>query len=199
METVLRELRYPTFLFGRALVVIAVVWIVIAVVRARRMDARDAIKISVAEAFLVASLAAIWCFTIVQTRIPMAGDYQPPLVPNWVPIVPILQGLASQEADITAFNVVGNIGLFIPLGAALVWRLGLDVKVVLTIALIGSVAIEALQYTSGLGRSVDINDVLLNGLGAVLGAFGMSLILSNAPDLKLLPVSPKRSQRPEPH
>jgi hypothetical protein len=66
MDTVLRELRYPTLVFGQALVVIAVVWFVITSVRVRRMDPRRAIVLSLSEALLAASLAAIWAFTIVR-------------------------------------------------------------------------------------------------------------------------------------
>jgi glycopeptide antibiotics resistance protein len=179
METVFHELRYPISVLERALIVIAVVWMVVAILRSQRMDTREAIKISVAEALLVASVAAIWCFTILQVGIPMAGDVQAPLMPNWVPLIPLIEGLTSQEVDITAFDVAGNICLFIPLGAALVWRFHFDVKRTLAIALVGSIAIEAFQYTSGLGRSVDVDDVLLNGLGAVIGALSMSWVLAS--------------------
>ena len=115
--------------------------------------------------------------------------------PNWIPFVPIIQGLASQEANITAFNVVGNVALFVPLGAALVWRFGLDLRRVLAIALVASVVVEAIQYTSGIGRSVDINDVVLNTAGGVIGAVCMSWVLSRAPDLKVVPAPPRRDMR----
>ena len=74
MDTVLRELRYPTLVFGRALVLIVIVWFVIACVRLRRMEARRAIVLSVAEALLAASLAAIFAFTIVQVRVLLPGE-----------------------------------------------------------------------------------------------------------------------------
>ena len=73
MDTVLRELRYPTLVFAEALLVIAVVWVVIGLLRLRRMAARRAVVLSVAEATLAASLAAIYAFTIIPTRIPLPG------------------------------------------------------------------------------------------------------------------------------
>ncbi len=74
MDTVLRELRYPTLVFGRALILIVIVWFVIACVRLRRMETRRAVVLSFAEALLAASLAAIYAFTIVQVRILFPGE-----------------------------------------------------------------------------------------------------------------------------
>jgi glycopeptide antibiotics resistance protein len=53
--------------------------------------------------------------------------------------------------------------------------------------------VESLQFVLNNGRSVDIDDVLLNGLGTFLGAAAMSLILrashrpeASKPDLPTL-------------
>ena len=76
-------------------------------------------------------------------------------------------------------NVVGNIALFFPLGILLplVWR-RLRFWRGLLIAIAVSVSIELLQYLSrGLGsyRLADVNDILLNSLGAGLGLLLVSL------------------------
>ncbi len=189
MDTVLRELRYPTLVFTEALTLIVIVWFVIACVRLRRMETRRAVVLSFAEALLAASLAAIYAFTILQTRILFPGERPDEMVANLIPVIPIVQGLVSAEADITAFNALGNIVLFVPLGAALVWRFGLSPTLVVAIASVGSVAIESFQAVAAMGRSVDINDVLLNASGAAIGALVMRSLLGR---LEVLRISPSR-------
>ena len=77
-------------------------------------------------------------------------------------------------------NAAGNLVLFIPLGLLipLVWR-RLRVRDGILIAIAFSVGIELLQYLSrmvGSKRLADVNDVILNVLGACLGlALGMLL------------------------
>ena len=73
------------------------------------------------------------------------------------------------------FNVIGNIALFVPLG----WLLALIVRrrrlLVAAIAGFGlSAAIEVVQ--SLIGRVADIDDVILNGSGAVIGA-GVAILI----------------------
>ena len=190
MDTVLRELRYPTLVFGRALILIVIVWFVIACVRLRRMETRRAVVLSFAEALLAASLAAIYAFTIVQTRILFPGERPDEMVANLIPVIPVVQGLVSAEADITAFNALGNVVLFVPLGAALVWRFGLSPTLVVAIAFVGSIAIESFQAVAAMGRSVDINDVLLNASGATIGALVMRSLLGRLDVLRIDPSRP---------
>jgi glycopeptide antibiotics resistance protein len=78
-------------------------------------------------------------------------------------------------------NAQGNFFLFLPLGILipLIWRRVRFWKG-LQIAIAVSITIELLQYmSSSLGsyRAVDINDVILNVLGAGLGLALMSLLL----------------------
>jgi glycopeptide antibiotics resistance protein len=77
-------------------------------------------------------------------------------------------------------NAGGNVLLFFPLGILipLVWRhlrfwRGLQIAIAL------SCSIELVQYLSrawGSNRSADVNDVVLNGLGACLGSVLVSLL-----------------------
>jgi glycopeptide antibiotics resistance protein len=71
------------------------------------------------------------------------------------------------------YNAAGNVLLFFPLGILipLVWR-HLRLWRGIQIAIAFSVSIELLQYLSrawGSYRLADVNDVILNGLGAFLG------------------------------
>jgi glycopeptide antibiotics resistance protein len=71
-------------------------------------------------------------------------------------------------------NILGNVLLFVPLGAlftAITRRYGSPVFVVVAASLL-SVSIEAIQYAERsvpIGRTVDIDDVLWNTLGAYVG------------------------------
>ena len=71
-------------------------------------------------------------------------------------------------------NVLGNVLLFVPLGVlftAITRRYRAPVFLVITASLL-STSIEAIQYaerTVPIGRTVDIDDVLWNTLGAYIG------------------------------
>ena len=69
------------------------------------------------------------------------------------------------------FMLLGNIAMFVPIGffPALLWR-GWRWWKVLLLGLLTSCAIECIQFF--FGRSTDIDDVILNTTGAVLG-FGL--------------------------
>jgi len=69
-------------------------------------------------------------------------------------------------------NLVGNIIMFIPLGILLPWVYNKRFKQVLVFGALASVAIELIQYLNmfaGYYRYVDIDDVILNTLGAIIG------------------------------
>ncbi len=79
----------------------------------------------------------------------------------------INRNLDNRDGSAT-LNLVGNVLMFVPVGALVAW-LSRRARV-LTAASVGlllSVAIEATQL--GLGRVGDIDDVLLNSAGALLG------------------------------
>jgi glycopeptide antibiotics resistance protein len=66
-------------------------------------------------------------------------------------------------------NVVGNVAMFVPVGALLAWLLQRWRVVSATVIGVGlSVGIELTQLS--LGRVGDIDDVILNSAGALLGA-----------------------------
>ncbi len=91
---------------------------------------------------------------------------------NLQPFTEIRRGLKSGASDIVVANVWGNIAMFVPLGLLLMWlwTSPLIARVFMaTIAGAGlSVIIELTQLT--LHRVADIDDVILNGSGALLGA-----------------------------
>jgi glycopeptide antibiotics resistance protein len=79
---------------------------------------------------------------------------------------------AAAGGGLFVWNVVGNVAAFVPLGLALRggavgrrWRLRWALAAGAGLSLL----IEALQYRGG-RRVADVDDVLLNALGALLGA-----------------------------
>ncbi len=76
-------------------------------------------------------------------------------------------------------NIIGNILLFIPLGflIPLVSKKGSSGFIIALIGFGTSAVIESLQYFVA-HRIFDIDDILLNALGAVVGYFAFRIVLS---------------------
>lgn len=99
---------------------------------------------------------------------------QPPN--NWIPFASISQLIATAPLPVMVKQVVGNALLLLPLGFFIPLLKGRFLKayeIPLT-GLIGSLVIEGIQHVIGfmLGynyRIFDIDDILLNTVGAVLG------------------------------
>ena len=103
----------------------------------------------------------------------------------------------SSNREFCMDNAAGNVLLFLPLGVflPLVWgRLRFWQGMLIAVAL--SSSIELLQYLSrswGGNRSADVNDVILNSLGACLGLLLVSLVpRSSAPGSSSAPACPTR-------
>ncbi|RRN71374.1 VanZ family protein [Peribacillus simplex] len=74
-------------------------------------------------------------------------------------------------------NVGGNILLLMPLSvlSPIIWNKFKDFKNIVLFGLVISISIESIQFieliAGGLGRTVDIDDVICNVLGVILGYF----------------------------
>jgi glycopeptide antibiotics resistance protein len=128
---------------------------------------------------LVVYLGVVFAFTIVPTH--LSGfknprSYHINVIPLGYSFTCFLQD-ANQHPHITTFclrNTLGNLALFVPLGILLplVSNRFLSLKRVLLFALMLSVGVEAMQFLLrffGNPRAVDIDDVILNAVGACLG------------------------------
>ena len=112
---------------------------------------------------LAGAAAAVAMITLVNTT-----PYARRSMLNLVPFASIRLEFHNVNHAIGAWNILGNILLFAPVGFLGVlasrwpwWRV-----VVLSAA--ASIAIETIQYF--VGRSADVDDFILNTLGAILGA-----------------------------
>lgn len=75
--------------------------------------------------------------------------------------------LVSDWESVSILNLLGNVGLFIPLGILIpfIWKKRLGETTLLGFAL--SLCIEIFQYF--IGRSADIDDLILNVIGTSIG------------------------------
>lgn len=101
---------------------------------------------------------------------------------NWVPFRSIWElTTGSLNAAVAVRNVAGNVVLFAPVGAALGWWAALRGRPIIghavRIGLALSVSVEALQLALPLGRSVDVDDVVLNVLGTAVGAAVIGIVI----------------------
>ncbi len=99
---------------------------------------------------------------------------------NLIPFYSIMQYISSGSDNIKAFafgNVVGNIVIFVPLGAYLP-LFKKDKRVIRSLLLIFTVSlfVEIIQGILGIGAS-DIDDIILNCLGGLIGILGYKFLL----------------------
>lgn len=94
---------------------------------------------------------------------------------NVVPLRTILELARPEHATQALRQLAGNVLVFVPFGLLLpiLWVRSRRVSQLLFAAVLASLAIEILQLTLRLAgvisRSIDIDDVILNTLGALLG------------------------------
>jgi glycopeptide antibiotics resistance protein len=101
---------------------------------------------------------------------------------NYIPFHTILHFITQANPNIAIKQIVGNVVMFVPLGFFLVQRF--KVKQLITVLILGasvSVGIELIQFLLNLWlgfsyRSVDVDDVILNTIGAGLGGYFTYLI-----------------------
>ncbi|MCD0442539.1 VanZ family protein [Glycomyces sp. A-F 0318] len=134
----------------------------LAALRVRRgVPARTAWRFSVAEVGAVFGTLP-WLFLVLTPR---GGDggVQP------VPFADLVD-LASADPRTIVEQLVGNLLLFLLAGFFVPIRLRVGPWAVLLGGALGAALVEAAQFAFGTGRVASVDDVLLNALGALLGA-----------------------------
>lgn len=126
--------------------------------------------------------------------LPMTRDERPRY--NHINIIPVVNTGKQLQATIvhgthgmlihSLENVIGNVILFFPLGLSLplLWPGYWPARRTILVAIAFSIFIELTQLVErkfGIYRSVDVDDVLLNTLGAVLGIIVAGLIMPKKP------------------
>lgn len=99
---------------------------------------------------------------------------------NLIPFYSIMEYISGSSANIKAFafsNVVGNIVIFIPLGTYFsLFKNDKRVTTNLLFIFIVSLFVEIIQGLLGIGVS-DIDDIILNCLGGLIGILGYKFLL----------------------
>jgi VanZ family protein len=157
----MRGLRASFAQFGRSLLVAGGLGIA-AATRIRRRLADSPLSLQIA---LGVSLAGIFAITLVPARGP--NELQ------LVPLIRIVRGFTPPLDPAVVTNAIGNIVLFLPLGAVLC-LLGLRRRTIVLTAFCLSAAIETTQLFIP-GRTTSSDDVLCNTLGAAVGLLLVSL------------------------
>jgi len=148
---------------------VAALWV------AARMVARVSARQAATEAALAGYLVALVCVVLFPLRSMDAVDaaYISAFI-NLVPFHTVIEIVQDFQGQI-ARQLVGNVVMFVPLGflLPLVSMRCRRLRVTTIVALVVSVGIEFIQLAMLLtlvsSRSVDIDDVVLNVTGAVLG------------------------------
>ncbi len=116
---------------------------------------------------LITSIVAIYLFT---QRSPYEGHG------HILDLNPFSDLKAARYSDHRRDLVLANIALFLPLGVAMAWR-RMRFGRSIAFALVLSVAAEAAQYVTGHGRIAQIDDVVFNTGGAVIGWIVASVVM----------------------
>ena len=145
-----------------AVVLAAIASVVASLPAPRRRDARGAWT-AVTRVLLAGAVLAVLVVTLT------GGAATAGTGVNLVPGEGIRTALRNANSELGLVNLVGNVVMFVPVGglpSPLATRLRFGGTVAACAAL--SVLVESVQLT--LGRSLDVDDVLLNTLGGVVGA-----------------------------
>ena len=135
--------------------------------RSRRMSMRDAIAATLPDAALGLSAALILVLTL-RPGPEFEGERT---TLNLVPFREQYLDWTQRAGPLAAVaEAVGNLAVFVPLGAAVAWRFGRLRGRDAAIGFVAfSLAIEVAQLLFGQRRTADITDLLLNTSGAMLG------------------------------
>lgn len=180
-------LPYRSFVFPILVLSSIVVpcWLLYRVYRSRTHGARVSFRREFLLLTFVVYLSAVVAATLTpnrSSRLAAAGRGGIELRPNLASLICSSPNLpvGSTAHGFCLHNARGNVMLFFPLGILLplVWR-HVRFSTVLQVAIALSCSIELVQYLSsawGSYRSADVNDVILNVVGACLGLGPLSLV-----------------------
>jgi glycopeptide antibiotics resistance protein len=146
----------------------------------RARDRRHALARSFLDSALIGALALIVAMTLLPTHsweVTRASMFDGAV--NLVPLDTIRPMLNFGSPAQQSHNLINNILLFVPLGwaVALKSRTRAPVVVATMVGSVVSALVEYGQWALPLVRSSDVDDVLLNTAGALIGALGAVVVL----------------------
>lgn len=155
--------------------VLAVVGLATLVAVVRRRDGGRQRLRTLGGGILAASLVVIVAATLLPV---IAGA---PASLNLSPGATIRNYLAFGDDVLSARNLGLNIAMFVPFGLGLaLWRRWGVLRVV-PVGVVVSGMVEGAQWVLPLGRAVDVDDVVLNTVGTLVGALTVAVVRRMAP------------------
>lgn len=164
-----------------------VVWLAYSV--ALRRHGSGTARLAAIRALLAVGVATLLWWTLILSN-PSAPEARSL---NLVPLREISRALQSAEPGYGVVNLWGNILIFVPIGALALLSMHNRTWTAMVLAFTAgvglSVAIEAAQYA--IGRSADVDDIILNTMGIAIGVLGARLALrvrrrAPTPDSRIL-------------
>jgi hypothetical protein len=120
-----------------------------------------------------------WCaFVLVVVWLTVSVDLGTAGGVNLVPFETVRLQLAGLEPARAAWNLLGNLALLVPFALLARPAWGWRVAVTTGAGVLLSVVVEVGQLFAG--RSADVDDVIVNGLGALLGAWLAAVLARRA-------------------
>lgn len=162
--------RYLSDALGWFAVVSPVVLVLLVFVhrhRVRTSSTAPALRATVLDGLVAFALLGILAVTLLPLA-PRATGWAWGV--QWIPLTSIMAAVTdSVDASVWIRTVLMNVVLFVPLGLALVLR-GHRIRAAVGFATTTSLLVEILQMVLPLGRTTNIDDVILNTVGGLLGA-----------------------------
>ncbi len=151
---------------------VGVVALALAAVRAHSRGWRTAARATVPDAVLLVALGTIAILTL--------GDPMGPQ-PDRINLIPFRDQFWALQGEIdpalATATLLANVVLFVPLGAALAARFPVSSGwALVAVAAFISLTVEGAQAVLDLGRLADVTDVLANSAGAAVGIAAWSSI-----------------------
>jgi glycopeptide antibiotics resistance protein len=168
MDALLRWIVSTSALALGAVIAISIAGALLFAWRRRHSTWQAALSRTGSETLLVVSVALILIATLLTPQVAGAGERTILLEPFW----DLREALAGRQVLVRAVaEMIGNVLLFLPLGVAIVMRWPtIGLAGVVGSAVVVSLVVEIGQAILAGGRMTDVTDVLMNGIGALVGA-----------------------------
>ncbi|MCM3068366.1 VanZ family protein [Priestia flexa] len=148
--------------------IVLTVFIAIKLLRNKKSNKKFSFRELVVDCGIIISLIAVFFVTNFSTLLPgiVVFDRQY----NFVPFIDIYIMLKnSVSLDLVFRNILLNICLFVPFGFLITFKIQNKLLKVTLLGFLLSFLMEFLQYVVPRGRIADINDIITNSLGVIIG------------------------------
>lgn len=187
------------------LVLAGLLFVPVAAIRYRRSGRLTATNLIVLVAVLVYGLA-LWTYTLLPLPDPASIDCRVAIVQPFAFVERVRDGwTGASPADLVrnpaVLQVVLNVALFVPFGVLLRWRRRTGLATTAALGLATSLIIELTQLTGLWGlyrcayRTFEVDDLMVNTLGAALGWAAATVVLSRRPRSRPAPTTVTAGRR----